>query len=97
MYLLKCIANVCLDAYNGFLIFQGSARFPKMAKVARVILGIPASSSASEDTFSDAGYLCNERKTGMLPTTVNATIVLRDYLKNLEVLERGSEPAAGSS
>jgi len=47
------------------------AHLPKLAKVARRILAIPASSASSECAFSAAGVTISQRRTALDPETVN--------------------------
>ena len=47
------------------------AHLPKLAKVARRILAIPASSASSERAFSAAGVTISQRRTALDPETVN--------------------------
>lgn len=50
--------------------------FPKLAKLARSVLCIPASSSSSERVFSAAGRTISQRRTALKPSTVDAIIFL---------------------
>ncbi|XP_055055329.2 uncharacterized protein [Misgurnus anguillicaudatus] len=45
--------------------------YPKLAKLARSVLCIPASSSSSERVFSAAGRTISERRTALKPSTVD--------------------------
>jgi len=47
------------------------AHLPKLAKVARRILAIPASSASSERAFSVAGVTVSQCRTALDPETVN--------------------------
>lgn len=61
-----------------------------MTLVAREILAIPASSSASESVFSEAGLLVTDRGSNIAPSTVDDTLILRDFLRN-EEKEKGNK------
>lgn len=50
--------------------------FPLLAKVARMILCIPASSAASERVFSSAGRVLEARRNRLNPGTVDAILFL---------------------
>ena len=50
---------------------QNSQTFPKLATLARQVFAIPASSAASERSFSAAGFTVSERRTGLNPDTVD--------------------------
>ncbi|KAK3920029.1 Putative AC9 transposase [Frankliniella fusca] len=54
---------------------------PALSRVARMMLATPASSSASKRRFSVAGRLITNRRNRLSPQTVNAILVLHDYLK----------------
>jgi hypothetical protein len=54
-----------------------AAKFPKLAKVAQVILAIPASSSADESVFSDTGNNISAKRTRLLPSNVDKLLVIR--------------------
>lgn len=70
------------SVFSRHLFLQGQVRFPKLAKVARIILAIPATSAASESDLSSAGSLISDKRTAMLPSTANDHLVLRDFLEN---------------
>lgn len=55
-----------------------SSIYPKLAKLARSVLCIPASSSSSERVFSAAGRTIDQRRTSLKPDTVDAILFLHD-------------------
>lgn len=55
--------------------------FPNIAQIARSILAIPASSAASERDFSCAGYVIQERRSQLKPSTVDDVLFLHSNLK----------------
>jgi hypothetical protein len=54
--------------------------YPKLARLARSILCIPASSSSSERVFSAAGRTIEQRRTALKPATVDAILFLHDNM-----------------
>ncbi|KAK3931452.1 Putative AC9 transposase [Frankliniella fusca] len=58
-----------------------SKLLPTLSRVARKVLGTPASSSASERRFGVAGRLITNRRNRLSPQTVFAILVLHDYVK----------------
>ena len=46
-------------------------RFPTLAKVARELLGTPATSTPSERLFSMAGVVCSKKRANILPENLN--------------------------
>ena len=59
-----------------------SNEFPKLSKLALRILSIPASSADSERIFSLAGNVVNEKRSRLLPKTIDSIIFLNSFLKN---------------
>ena len=57
-----------------------SVVYPKLSKVARSVLCIPASSSSSERVFSAAGRTIEQRRTALKPATVDAILFLHDNM-----------------
>lgn len=55
-----------------------SSIYPKLAKLARSVLCIPASSSSNERVFSAAGRTIDQRRTSLKPGTVDAILFLHD-------------------
>lgn len=53
-------------------------KFPILYKMSKKYLCVPASSSTSERKFSFAKFLVNEKRSRLLPTTVNNVLVLKD-------------------
>lgn len=56
-------------------------QYPLLAKLAKQLLAIPASSAASERCFSAAGRTLEERRTRLKPSTVDSLLFLHDYYK----------------
>lgn len=54
--------------------------YPKLARLARSVLCIPASSSSSERVFSAAGRTIEQRRTALKPATVDAVLFLHDNM-----------------
>lgn len=59
---------------------RNSAMYPRLSKLARDVLCIPASSSSSERTFSVAGRTISQRRTQLKPATVDAILFLHDNM-----------------
>ncbi|KAK3919727.1 E3 SUMO-protein ligase ZBED1 [Frankliniella fusca] len=66
-----------LDKY---LAIKKVRDFPLLSEVARMVLGTPASSSASERKFSTAGLLITASKNGLSPSTVADMLIYHDFL-----------------
>ena len=54
---------------------------PGLSNTARAILTVPASSAASERSFSEAGFIINVRRTTLNPESVNKLLFLRSANK----------------
>ncbi len=54
--------------------------YPKLAKVARKVLAIPATSAASERIFSRARLVMPWNRSRLNPSTMRAIMCLRDWL-----------------
>uniref|UniRef100_A0AAV2K1C2 HAT C-terminal dimerisation domain-containing protein n=1 Tax=Knipowitschia caucasica TaxID=637954 RepID=A0AAV2K1C2_KNICA len=57
---------------------QHETTLPLLARLARMVFSVPASSSSSERAFSAAGRVIEERRTGLSPETVDAVLFLHD-------------------
>ncbi|KAK9951399.1 hypothetical protein M0R45_006841 [Rubus argutus] len=57
-----------------------SAKLPTLAKMARDILAVPATTVASEAAFSVGGRVIDESRASMLPETVEALVTTKDWL-----------------
>lgn len=64
------------------LVWWKKSPFQNLAKVARNILCIPASSATSERDFSVAGRVLEERRCNLSPDAVDAILFLKNYAKN---------------
>ncbi|KAF0731652.1 zinc finger protein 618-like [Aphis craccivora] len=60
---------------------EHSDKLPLMAKLASRILAIPASSAASERSFSTSGKVIEERRTRLKGDTVDSLLFLNDFFK----------------
>ena len=54
--------------------------FPKLFRVARKVLCVPATSAASERVFSTAGRLLDKRRTTLSPDNVNSLLFLHSNM-----------------
>ena len=55
---------------------ENSVSFPRLSKVARKLLHIPATSTASERLFSKAGELISSRRSCLKPSVVDKILFL---------------------
>lgn len=62
-----------------------SVDFPLLSKAARYIFSIPAGSSSTENSFSSAGFVFNERRTNLKPRKFENLLFIRSN-KELNVL-----------
>ena len=60
---------------------HGIHTFPNLAKVARQVLCVPASSISSERLFSEAGTIFDDRRNRLLPKTGEKTLFLHHNMK----------------
>lgn len=60
------------------LLQQGSA-FPRLQKLAKKVLAIPATSAIVERLFSHAGFIINIRRTNLATKTVDAHVFLHKH------------------
>jgi zinc finger BED domain-containing protein 1 (E3 SUMO-protein ligase ZBED1) len=63
---------------------KNEAAIPHLAKVARFVLAIPASSSDSERVFSASSNTVTVKRTGLLPSNINGLIIIKS---NADLLE----------
>ena len=54
--------------------------YPKLARLARSVLCIPASSSSSERVFRAAGRTIEQRRTALKPATVDVILFLHNSM-----------------
>ena len=59
-----------------------SPKFPIIGKIARDILAVPATTVASESTFSVGGRVIDESRASLLPDIVEALITTSDWLES---------------
>lgn len=60
------------------------ARFPNIAKLAKAVICIPATSTPSERLFSTAGHIVSKRRTCLNPENVDVILFLNKNLKFLK-------------
>lgn len=58
--------------------------YPKMAKIAKVLLGIPMTSAKSESAFSTAGCLIRKDRASITPYRIERTLFVHD---NYDILK----------
>lgn len=59
--------------------------YPKLAKVAKVLLGIPMTSSKSEGAFSTAGCLIRKDRASITPYKIERTLFIHDNYDILKI------------
>lgn len=59
-------------------------RFPNLAKVAKKVLAIPATSTPTERLFSTAGLVCHKKRARLLPENVDKLVFLHENRKFLD-------------
>ena len=62
---------------------DNSRRLPLLARLARKILAIPASSATSERVFSTAGEICSERRTNLSVTNIEMLVYMKENMREL--------------
>lgn len=67
--------DVSCDVLNWWNIHKDS--LPMLSKLARGVLGIPASSAAAESNFSSAGFVLSERRSQLNTSLVQSILVCR--------------------
>lgn len=72
---IDCESHLDFDILKWWQMNQ--AQFPTMARFARFIHAIPATSAPSERCFSAAGNVYSEKRTSMKPETLNSILLLR--------------------
>ena len=55
---------------------DAASRYPKLSLVARKVLAVPVSSSASESVFSVAGRTITDLRSNLAPETLNSLLFL---------------------
>ncbi|CAL5360825.1 unnamed protein product [Camellia sinensis] len=58
------------------------AKFPTLAKIARDVLSVPATTVASEAAFSVGGRVIDETRASLLPDIVEALITCNDWIES---------------
>lgn len=73
MYEETAAPSLHVDILNWWA--QNKSRFPRLSTLARRIFSMPASSAAPERNFSTAGFVLNERRTRLSPSSVEGILV----------------------
>lgn len=60
--------------------------YPKLARLAVICLGMPASSGSVERLFSVSGALQRARRASLLPETIEKLILVAEYTRRMEKL-----------
>ncbi|WVZ82105.1 hypothetical protein U9M48_029407 [Paspalum notatum var. saurae] len=75
---------------------MSSATYPVLARMARDILAIPASSVASESAFSSGERIINDYRSRLSCETVEALVYLQDWLRGRDLIGPTHDSIAGS-
>ncbi|KAH6781538.1 hypothetical protein C2S51_006831 [Perilla frutescens var. frutescens] len=60
---------------------RNQERYPLLAIMAREIFGVPTSTVAVEQAFSESGYMLGERRSNLTPDHLEAQMMLKDKSK----------------
>ena len=55
-------------------------KYPRLSKLAKRLLCVPASSTASERSFSTSGHIAEQRRASLTPANINMLVVLNKKL-----------------
>ena len=58
--------------------FENAKSYPSLARLAQIVLSIPATSAEPERRFSSAGNALREKRCSMNPTTMSKTLFIHD-------------------
>jgi len=78
---LHKIHIIIMHACECSAVLANKSMLPKLYAVARKVLCVPASSSASERVFSTAGRLLEKRRTSLAPSSVNSLLFLHSSMQ----------------
>ena len=83
------LSEQCVSFDNKFNLLswwkKNQARFPVIAAIARDVLAIPASTVASESSFSTGGRILDAFRSSLTPKTVEALICSQNWLRSKNV------------
>jgi hypothetical protein len=80
-YLNTAVIDGKIDMLNWWRL-QEQVQYPNLAQMARNYLSIPASSAATERTFSSAGNLISENRSCLSPEIVQILMCMRSWRKS---------------
>ena len=67
---------------------KNDKKYPKVARLARKFLCVPASSTPSERAFSKSGQVADQRRSSLTPDNVNMFVVLNKNWRWMETHSR---------
>ena len=74
-------ANDTLDILAWWRSKSIPGEFPRLSKVAALLLAVPASTVVVEQTFSQGGNVLSKKRSRLLPDSLEAQVCLGDWLK----------------
>ena len=66
---------------------ENASRYPKLARAAKRLLAIPATSTPSERIFSKAGFIVNKHRSSLLPKNVDTLVFLAHNEPRVQISE----------
>ena len=89
-YMIWVYENINIDFDIDVLDFwrQHEKKFPLLSQVSKRILCVQGASTASERDFSASGYTVWDRGNALLPRKVNMMMILQQFDKNIERLNK---------
>jgi hypothetical protein len=85
-YLKEPIMDTEIDALKWWK--KNSGRFPKLAKIAKDVLSVPASTLASEAAFSLSGRVITDFRANLAPETVSMILMqLKSWMDAYSIYE----------
>jgi len=81
--ILSLFLLYCSFVYEEYLLTSYTKKFPRLKRLARKILSIPATSSGTERLFSYSGIILNSRRQRLSPDQIDNMLIIRSARKIL--------------